>query len=90
MDKKDFVYIGIGLFFLLVLHSSTKQPNMKQFQEVDVNSDLESKKLSFSSGSLPFFLKPPARIDEKEGIQPEKPRNLNALNGVEFMPKFDL
>ena len=90
MDNKDFVYVGIGMFFLLVLYSSTKPTSIKQFSEVDVNTDLESKKLNFNSVSLPFFLKPPARINESEQVQPEKPRNLNSLNGVEFMPKFDL
>ena len=83
MDKKTMVYVGIGVFFLLVAFNSTKSVELKE-----VSSD-KPNTLSFDNSALPLNLKPPIRLAENEPI-PSNNIKKTSLNGISFVPRFDL
>jgi hypothetical protein len=92
IDKKA-IYIGIGVFALLVIYSSIrKKPSIDVgATEVQLKSVKETNTKSFSSIELPESLRPPIKLNNSESIpQTAKPRNLNSLVGISFMPRFDL
>jgi hypothetical protein len=83
LDKNVAVYLGIGVFFLLVAINSTKKIGLNEANEVLVDTD----KKNFDSSKLPFDLRPPRRWDDSEPLPTGKPQNLS-LNGM--IPRFDL
>jgi len=66
MDKKNWVYVGIGVFFLLVLFNSTKNVELKSVEIP--NNNIEGEKKNFDNSRLPVFLKPPNKLSEGENL----------------------
>ena len=90
MDKNKWVYVGIGLFCLIVVINSTKkvQLNTVPISEVD-----ESNTKSFDNAALPTYLQPPVRLREGENLPKlNVPKRLMgfALGGTKPKPRFDL
>ena len=83
IDKKKLVYVGIGIFFLLVLFNSSKDV---QLNEV---SEKAPELKNFDNASLPLELKPPIKLSDKEPM-PNAARPKKNLNGLTLMPRFDL
>jgi len=83
IDKKTAAYVGIGIFFLLVAMNSTKSIELKEVPTDKPNT------LSFDNSALPPYLKPPTRLSENEPI-PNNTIKKASLNGINFMPRFDI
>lgn len=86
MDKKKWVYVGIGVFFLLVALNSSKKVELQSVPEVD-----ESTTKSFDQASLPVYLKPPERL--KDGDKLPKlnvPKRLMGFAIGATKPRFDI
>lgn len=83
MDKNTMVYVGIGVFFLLVAFNSTKAIELKEVSSEKPNT------LSFDHSALPMNLKPPTRLADNEPI-PTNNIKKTSLNGISFVPRFDL
>ena len=77
------VYVGIGVFFLLVAFNSTKAIELKEVSSEKPNT------LSFDNSVLPMNLKPPIRLADNEPI-PTNNIKKTSLNGINFVPRFDL
>jgi len=81
MDKQKALYIGVGIFLLFVIISSTRKVELKEVADKDFEA------VDFDHSILPIGLKPPVRIAENEEVTDlAKPKNLS-LNGVK--PIFD-
>ena len=82
ISKEHLIYAGVGLFVLLVFYSSTKEVELKEVGE----SDLEQKE--FDSSSLPSNLKPPYKLATGEQIPRPIKRNFNIFS-IGIKPRFD-
>ena len=84
ISQKEAVYIGIGVFFILVYINSSKRVDLNEVSAQKPNT------LSFDHSSLPSPLKPPARLKENEPLPKNniKKTNLNGVN-LNFMPRFE-
>jgi len=82
LGQKEAVYIGIGVFFLLVFLNSSKDVALNEV------SDKKPNTLSFDHNSLPSPLQPPKRLSENDPLPENNIRKTN-LNGIKFMPRFD-
>ena len=81
MDKQKALYIGVGVFLLLVIISSTRKVELKEVADKDFEA------INFDHSILPTELQPPVRVaDNEEVTDLAKPKNLS-LNGVK--PRFD-
>ena len=90
MDKKKWVYVGIGLFCLLVIINSTKKV---QLNPVSVSEVDESSTKSFDNTALPTYLKPPTRLKEGDNLPKlNVPKRLMGftLGGTKPKPRFDI
>jgi hypothetical protein len=65
MDKNKWVYVGIGVFFLLIALNSTKKI---QLNPIEIPKVDESEIKSFDSNSLPIYLKPPNRLNDGDKL----------------------
>jgi hypothetical protein len=86
INKEKAVYIGIGVFFLLVLLNSSKKVQLTEVSE-------SGNKVNFDSSKLPFGLKPPSKWDESKPLpntNPKKHNNNKNLSLDGLMPRFDL
>ena len=83
-QKEAGVYIGIGIFFILVFMNSTKKVELNEVSSQKPNT------LSFDHSSLPSPLQPPSRLKENEPLPKNNIRktSLNGLN-VNFMHRFE-
>lgn len=82
ITQKEAVYIGIGVFFLLVFLNSSKKVSLNEVASQKPST------LAFDHSSLPSQLRPPSRLAENEPLPENKIRKTN-LNGIKFMPRFD-
>jgi hypothetical protein len=82
ITQKQVAYIGIGVFFLLILLNSSKKIALNEVSEQKPNT------LSFDHSSLPINLQPPSRLAENEPLPQNNIRKTN-LNGINFMPRFE-
>lgn len=82
LDKKQMIYVGVGVLVLLVLISSTKKVVL---QEVS-NENTASK--TFDNNSLPSQLKPPYRLAEGEPL-PRLTKKNYSFSGMGLKPRFD-
>lgn len=82
ITQKEAVYIGIGVFFVLVFLNSTKKVELNEVSSQKPNT------LSFDHSSLPSPLQPPSRLKENEPLPQNNIKKTN-LNGVNFMPRFE-
>jgi hypothetical protein len=82
ITQKEGVYIGIGVFFLLIFLNSSKKVELNEVSETKPNT------LSFDHSSLPTDLQPPSRLSENEPLPQNNIRKTN-LNGIRFMPRFE-
>ena len=82
ITQKEAVYIGIGVFFILVFLNSTKKVELNEVSSQKPNT------LSFDHSSLPSPLQPPVRLKENEPLPKNNIKKTN-LNGVNFMPRFE-
>jgi hypothetical protein len=88
MDKKKWLYVGIGLFCLLVVMNSTKKVELKPVSEVD-----ESNTKTFDNTALPIYLKPPTRLKEGDNLPKlNVPKRLMGftLGGAKPKQRFDI
>lgn len=81
MDKKKFIYVGVGIFLLLVICNSTKKMELKE-----VTAEPDNK--NFDNTSLPPSIKPPLRINDGEPI-PSPVKKEFTLNLIGAYPRFD-
>ena len=82
IDKKKAIYIGLGVFALLVIVSSSKKVQLKEVPDSVPNT------LAFDHSSLPSDLQPPSRLNEGEALpETNKPKN---ITGINLMPRFDI
>lgn len=82
MNKKKALYIGLGVFALLVLVSSTKKVNLKEVEDSLPDT------MAFDHSALPTDLQPPSRLNEEEPLpQTTTPKN---ITGISLMPRFDI
>jgi hypothetical protein len=82
ISKEHLIYAGVGLFVLLVFYSSTKEVELKEVGE----SDLQEQK-EFDSKNLPSNLKPPYKLATGEQIPRPIKRNFNIFSIGK--PRFD-
>ena len=84
ITQKEAVYIGIGVFFIVVFLNSSKKLELNEVAAKKPNT------LSFDHSSLPSILKPPVRLNDNEPL-PQVKNNIKKtnLNGINFMPRFD-
>lgn len=90
MDKNKWVYVGIGLFCLLVVINSTKKVELKPVPISEVD---ESNTKSFDNAVLPTYLKPPIRLQDGDNLPKlNVPKRLMGftLGGTKPKPRFDI
>jgi len=86
MDKKKWVYVGIGVFFLLVALNSTKKVELQPVPQVD-----ESTTKSFDQTSLPVYLKPPVRLNDGDKLPKlNVPKRMMGFAIGTKKPRFDI
>ena len=81
MDKKKFIYVGVGIFLSLVIYNSTKKMELKE-----VTAEPNNK--NFDNASLPTNIQPPLRINDGEPI-PTPVKKEFTLNLIGAYPRFD-
>jgi hypothetical protein len=82
LDKKNLVFAGIGLFFLIVFLNSSKNIQLNEISENNPDDP-------FDHSKLPNDLQPPLRLDDSEPI-PSTATPKKYLSGINLMPRFDL
>lgn len=82
IGKENLIYVGVGLFVLAVLYSSTKKVELQEVKE----ADLEQK--TFDSSSLPSDLQPPYRLASGEPIPRPIKKNFSIFS-IGIKPRFD-
>ena len=81
IDNKKLIYLGVGVFMVLVIYNSTRKLELKE-----VTSPTAQK--SFDSSSLPSYLQPPLRINDGDTIPTPVKKELT-LNLIGSYPRFD-
>jgi hypothetical protein len=83
INKEKAIYLGLGVFLLLVVFSSAKGIKAKEVGEESMNQK------NFDSSLLPIMLQPPLRVgDSEETPMPAKPKQ-NFVRGISLKPRFD-
>lgn len=83
-SKEHLVYVGVGVFSLLILINSTKNVSL---QEVAVPTKKSFE--SFDSSSLPSDLKPPERLPDNSPLPSSLAKRSLNLNMLGVIPRFD-
>ena len=81
LDKKQILYLGVGLFLFLVIMSSNRKIELKEVGDSPVQGD-------FDHNSLPLTLQPPFRVDNDQDI-PQTFAPKRNLSGISLKPRFD-
>jgi hypothetical protein len=81
MDKKNLIYVGVGILLLLVIYNSTKKMELKE-----VTAEPDNK--NFDNSVLPPIIQPPLRINDGEPI-PTPVKKEFTLNLIGAYPRFD-
>ena len=81
LDKEQMIYIGVGLFALLVLMSSTRN--------IPLNEVATPNMKNFDSSKLPLALKPPQRLDDGAALPKNMAKRNLSFNFMGFKPRFD-
>jgi hypothetical protein len=90
MDRNKWVYVGIGLFCLLVIVNSTKKVELNQVPISEVD---ESSTKSFDNAALPTYLKPPTKLKEGDNLPKlNVPKRMLGftLGGTKQNQRFDI
>jgi hypothetical protein len=82
LDKKNLVFAGIGLFFLIVFLNSSKNIQLNEVSERNPDDP-------FDHSRLPSDLQPPIRLSDSEPL-PNTTTPKKYLSGINLMPRFDL
>lgn len=82
LDKKNLVFAGIGLFFLIVFLNSSNNVQLNEVSEKNPDDP-------FDHSRLPRDLQPPIRLSDSEPLPDTKVPKYN-LSGINLMPRFDL
>jgi hypothetical protein len=81
MDKKNLIYVGVGILIVLVIYNSTKKMELK---ELTVEPDNKN----FNNTILPPSIQPPLRINDGDPI-PTPVKKEFTLNLIGAYPRFD-
>lgn len=83
LNKEKALYIGLGVFLLLVIYSSAKGVSPKEVGEETITQK------NFDSSGLPLPLQPPVRVSDSDEVpMPAKPKR-NFVKGISLKPRFD-
>lgn len=79
LDNKKLFYIGLAALGVLIVYSSTRKPELKEY------IGMQDQK-SFDNSNLPIQLKPPYKMAEGDKLPT---LNVKKLIGISFKPRFD-
>jgi len=79
MLNKNLFYIGLAALGVLIVYSSTRKPELKEY------IGMEDQK-SFDNSNLPIQLKPPYKMAEGDKFPTLREKK---LIGISFKPRFD-
>jgi len=79
LDNKKLFYIGLAALGVLIVYSSTRKPELKEY------IGMQDQK-SFDNSNLPIQLKPPYKMAEGDKFPT---LNVKKLIGISFKPRFD-
>ena len=82
MDKKNLIYLGVGVLLVLVIYNSTKKMELKEVTEKPPDNK------NFDNSALPANIQPPLRIDDGQPI-PTPVKKAFTLNLIGAYPRFD-
>jgi hypothetical protein len=82
MDKKNLIYLGVGVLLVFVIYNSTKKMELKEVTETQPDNK------NFDNSLLPANIQPPLRIDDGAPIPTPVKKNFT-LNLIGVYPRFD-
>jgi hypothetical protein len=74
INKEKALYVGLGVFLLLVVLCSNKKVKYDEVKNVAMEGSKD-----FNSSALPKELRPPYRVQEGEELQLANPKSMNGL-----------
>ena len=105
-NKKQLLFIGFSILTGIIIYSIYKKNkkfdgvidengelNLQTSETVEPVQNDSSNMMTrkFNPDSLPENLKPPIRIEgEINPLSNARPKNFGSLNGISFMPRFDV